>query len=442
MTVCYLLTPFSAKSANESPEDYEAVQTAIRQGATAAGVELQRADDVFAAGILIDQVLGDLSKADLVLAVCTGKNANVFYELGFAESLGHRPILVARSEADLPFDKAHWRCQMYADGVQTIDDLAERVTRSLKETRAEQTRVGREPHRAVKTMLEHDPEYLIADGKSGLFLRNAKQAVAQADSRLNEAIQPWVPVDDPAAGWLQDALRETEYVAAAQLLAALAPATEYDVDLLSKIATPVARDYLKPILGTPFGQRWRYLVFQVLVAICVETERWAAIGALLRLPAPRDARVEAPLLINPVFSYPQAFGGQANRAAADLVRFVRSPLTELARVWKADPDERVADLAAANLALGLSRIVWLKRTSGVIPTAIGFPATFPDWDPRAYRKFAQLVDRVSEIAQAVGASNADELGAVVAEGWRSLVFSSEKKDYFGQLRSWADLVGS
>ena len=98
------------------PDDYQAVQEALLRAAKIADVELMRADDVFASGVIIDQVLDDLSEADLVLAVCTGRNANVFYELGFTESLGHKPVLVARSYADLPSDKAHWRCNMYADG--------------------------------------------------------------------------------------------------------------------------------------------------------------------------------------------------------------------------------------------------------------------------------------------------------------------------------------
>ncbi len=149
-----LLTPFSAKSAgNESPDDYQAVQDALCRAAKIAGVELKRADDVFASGMVIDQVLDDLSRADVVLAVCTGRNANVFYELGFTESLGHKPVLVAGSDADLPFDKEHWRCNMYADGQMGLADLDERVAKSLAETLAGQSERGRQPHPAVNLML-------------------------------------------------------------------------------------------------------------------------------------------------------------------------------------------------------------------------------------------------------------------------------------------------
>lgn len=66
--------------------------------------------------------------------VCTGRNANVFYEPGLAEVLGHKPILIAAAGHDLPFDMAHWRCQMYAASGQEIGTLADRLRRAMEET--------------------------------------------------------------------------------------------------------------------------------------------------------------------------------------------------------------------------------------------------------------------------------------------------------------------
>ncbi len=50
--------------------------------------------------------------ADAVIAVCTVRNANVFYELGLADQI-HKPILVAAEAQDLPFDVTHFRAQLY-----------------------------------------------------------------------------------------------------------------------------------------------------------------------------------------------------------------------------------------------------------------------------------------------------------------------------------------
>lgn len=137
MACAFLLTPFSAKAAGgEKPAAYRAVQSEIRQAACAAGVELRRADSIFKAGVIVEQVREAIMQADIVIAVCTGKNANVFYELGLAEAAGHQPILVAPDASHLPFDKAHCRCHMYGGKRATVKNLAPRLAKAIRETLA------------------------------------------------------------------------------------------------------------------------------------------------------------------------------------------------------------------------------------------------------------------------------------------------------------------
>jgi pyruvate/2-oxoglutarate dehydrogenase complex dihydrolipoamide acyltransferase (E2) component len=133
--VAFLLTPFSARAAgDEKPATYRAVQRALRDAARDAGVELRRADSIFRAGVIVDQVREAIEQADLVIAVCTGKNANVFYELGLAEALGHVPILIAPDASHLPFDKAHCRCHMYGGKRQSLKNLRQRLAQAILET--------------------------------------------------------------------------------------------------------------------------------------------------------------------------------------------------------------------------------------------------------------------------------------------------------------------
>ncbi len=134
----FLLTPFSAKAAGgEKPAVYREVQKAVRAAAEQAGVELRRADSIFKAGVIVDQVREAIADADVIIAVCTGKNANVFYELGLAEALGHAPILVAPDARHLPFDKAHCRCHMYGLKRHTVKNLSTRLARAIIETLAD-----------------------------------------------------------------------------------------------------------------------------------------------------------------------------------------------------------------------------------------------------------------------------------------------------------------
>jgi hypothetical protein len=142
--VAFLLTPFSPEAAGgERPKLFSQVQQAIGEAAELAGVQLRRADSIFKAGVIIDQVREAIAGADVIVAVCTGKNPNVFYELGLAEAMGHTPILVAPNARHLPFDKAHCRCHMYGLKHLTIDDLAQRLARAITETLAD---AGRSRH--------------------------------------------------------------------------------------------------------------------------------------------------------------------------------------------------------------------------------------------------------------------------------------------------------
>jgi len=49
------------------------------------------------------------------MADVTGKNPNVFYELGIAHTVGKDAIILTQSEDDIPFDLRHLRHLTYVD---------------------------------------------------------------------------------------------------------------------------------------------------------------------------------------------------------------------------------------------------------------------------------------------------------------------------------------
>src|ERR1700733_5221848 len=69
-----------------------------------AGLEPQRADEIFTPGPFMRDVVLGILKSSIVLAELTGRNANVFYELGFCHALEKTAVLIAQSEADIPSD--------------------------------------------------------------------------------------------------------------------------------------------------------------------------------------------------------------------------------------------------------------------------------------------------------------------------------------------------
>ena len=98
------------------------------------GVYTQRGDDVFAPGVILDQILKDIDEADVVFAVCTRRNANVFFELGYAWR-HHKPIIIAESATDLSFNIQHARTIIYG-GTTSLDGPETLVPRLRKAVRA------------------------------------------------------------------------------------------------------------------------------------------------------------------------------------------------------------------------------------------------------------------------------------------------------------------
>ncbi len=74
---------------------------------------VERGDDVFGSNVIMDDILASIRKADLILADLTGKNANVFYEVGICHALGKKVLLLAQAIDDVPFDLRHRRVLLY-----------------------------------------------------------------------------------------------------------------------------------------------------------------------------------------------------------------------------------------------------------------------------------------------------------------------------------------
>ena len=96
----FLLMPFDA--------EFDWLHQLIAEAGESAGTSVERADNIFGAGIVIEQIKGRIATADVIVAVCTGQNPNVFYELGIADER-HWPVLLAEDATDLPFDVMHYR---------------------------------------------------------------------------------------------------------------------------------------------------------------------------------------------------------------------------------------------------------------------------------------------------------------------------------------------
>ena len=76
----------------------------IRKTAMELNLTIQRADDMFGSRDIMQDIWERICNSRLVIADCTGRNPNVFYEIGIAHCVGTPVLLITQRHDDIPFD--------------------------------------------------------------------------------------------------------------------------------------------------------------------------------------------------------------------------------------------------------------------------------------------------------------------------------------------------
>jgi aromatic ring-opening dioxygenase LigB subunit len=76
----------------------------IREPLEAVGFSCQRIDDITFSGDVLKEIRRQIETADLIVAVITGHNSNVLFEVGIAYALGKRVILLIDDAVAIPSD--------------------------------------------------------------------------------------------------------------------------------------------------------------------------------------------------------------------------------------------------------------------------------------------------------------------------------------------------
>ena len=130
----FVLMPFSS--------DFDDIyKYGIKKTAEELGIVAERVDEQHFSETILERVYRQIENSDFIVADMTGKNANVFYEVGYAHAKGKLCALVTQSATDIPFDLKHHTHVIY-DG--TIGDLAEKLLPKLEWLKAETERLKTE----------------------------------------------------------------------------------------------------------------------------------------------------------------------------------------------------------------------------------------------------------------------------------------------------------
>jgi len=94
------------------------------------GYECKRAKELYGGNVLED-IWPAENEAEIIIADTTGKNANVFYEIGLAHTIGKKVILICQNFEDLPFDFKNYRHIFYEDSFEGFETLEKQIPNYL-----------------------------------------------------------------------------------------------------------------------------------------------------------------------------------------------------------------------------------------------------------------------------------------------------------------------
>ncbi|MCP4261069.1 MAG: hypothetical protein GY774_26690 [Planctomycetes bacterium] len=95
-------------------------------------LSVARADDVFSSRAVMTDIWAAIFKSRLVIADCTDRNPNVFYEVGIAHTVGRPVIILTQTMDDVPFDLRHMRCLVYKFTPRGLKSLERRLAKVVQ----------------------------------------------------------------------------------------------------------------------------------------------------------------------------------------------------------------------------------------------------------------------------------------------------------------------
>ncbi|WP_296693269.1 hypothetical protein [Treponema sp. UBA7567] len=76
----------------------------IKATAKECDVDAKRLDDDFFDTNMVEEIYKKINDADFIIADMTGRNPNVFYEVGYADAKNKLVLLLTKNVKDIPFD--------------------------------------------------------------------------------------------------------------------------------------------------------------------------------------------------------------------------------------------------------------------------------------------------------------------------------------------------
>ncbi|MEO1324398.1 MAG: hypothetical protein AAFV59_15475, partial [Pseudomonadota bacterium] len=109
----FVLMPFE----NQFDDIY---RLGIQETCKRLNIVAERVDEQRFSESILDRIYRQIQSADFIIADMTGRNPNVFYEVGYAHAKGKRCSLLTQNAEDIPFDLKHHRHIVYGSSIQAL----------------------------------------------------------------------------------------------------------------------------------------------------------------------------------------------------------------------------------------------------------------------------------------------------------------------------------
>jgi nucleoside 2-deoxyribosyltransferase-like protein len=118
----FVVMPFSA----EWDEHYA---HGIKPACEAAGADCERVDKQLFKKTILEQIYAEIARADVVVAEMSGRNANVFYEAGYAHGIRKPVVFMTTDGDDIPHDLTQYKHIVHGGDVDVVRTELEEYVR-------------------------------------------------------------------------------------------------------------------------------------------------------------------------------------------------------------------------------------------------------------------------------------------------------------------------
>lgn len=200
---CFVVCPIGNKASDERNRSDKLYRHIICPVCKEAGLEPIRVDRLNRPDSITENIIEHLSLDDVVIADITGKNPNVFYEIGYRMAL-KMPIILMREDGEsIPFDIAVIRSFEYnLNDLDSVDELKDSLIKTVKQITADR--------RSVPVNSDPDISYVL-DVLSMLSSKvdGLRQDIQSKDmGMINALVQASVPKEDPSVTIMKAVLPE------------------------------------------------------------------------------------------------------------------------------------------------------------------------------------------------------------------------------------------